>query len=327
LPKVWEIEKLDILLAKVQSGDRSALSRAITLVESSLPSDTKAAEHLIARSLEQPNSSHRIAITGVPGVGKSTFIDALGLHYTSLNKRVAVLAVDPSSSRTSGSILGDKTRMEGLSSDQKAFIRPSASALTLGGVARMTRETIALCEAAGFDIIIIETVGVGQSEIAVRAMVDSFVLLMLAGAGDELQGIKRGIMEMADVLLINKVEEANMAQARSASSDYSTALHMLGNHVNGWSPTVGMISALEGFQLEAAYALIEEHLAFLKKTGDYQSQRKEQEMDWFEEALRQGLIAQFLSDDSRRDAIDKLRDKVRSGDMSPMEAVKKSLDL
>jgi LAO/AO transport system kinase len=223
------------LIAGLSRGETRSLSRAITLVESRLSADRLLAEQLIENCPKVDHLTHRIAITGVPGVGKSTFIEAVGLRLAESGKKVAVLAIDPTSSRSVGSILGDKTRMDRLSSHPRAYIRPSASALTLGGVARNTRETILLCEAAGYDTVIIETVGVGQSETTVRGMVDSFILLMLAGAGDELQGIKRGIMEMADLLLINKVEEDIMAKARSASSDYRTALHMLGQNVFGWS--------------------------------------------------------------------------------------------
>ncbi len=216
--------------------------------------------------------------------------------------------------------------MERLSSHPQAFIRPSASAQTLGGVARKTRETILLCEAAGFDIVLIETVGVGQSEIAVRGMVDTFLLLMLAGAGDELQGIKRGIMEMADILLVNKVEEDNMAKARTAASDYRTALHMLGETANGWSTKVGMVSALTGYRIEESFEMLNEHLSFLKETGAFEKQRVDQDIQWYEEAIKQSVIELYLEDEENSARIAAGRKAVASGESSPLIAVRRAIE-
>ncbi|MEQ3690211.1 MAG: methylmalonyl Co-A mutase-associated GTPase MeaB, partial [Flavobacterium sp.] len=226
------------LVDAILKGDKTALSRAITLVESTNVSHLEKATEVIQGCLPHANKSVRIGITGVPGVGKSTFIEAFGKHLTSLGKKVAVLAVDPSSSISHGSILGDKTRMEELVKDENAFIRPSASGDSLGGVARKTREAIILCEACGFDTIVIETVGVGQSETAVHSMVDFFLLLKIAGAGDELQGIKRGIMEMADAIVINKADGDNMAKAKLAKTEFNRALHMFPAKKSGWMPKV-----------------------------------------------------------------------------------------
>ena len=233
------------LITGILEGDKTALSRAITLVESTNPEHLEKANEVIKGCLPHANNSIRIGITGVPGVGKSTFIEAFGTHLTSLGKKVAVLAVDPSSSISHGSILGDKTRMEELVKDKKAFIRPSASGGTLGGVARKTREAIILCEACGFDTIIIETVGVGQSETAVHSMVDFFLLLKISGAGDELQGIKRGIMEMTDTIVINKADGDNIVKAKLAKSEFNRALHLFPPKSSGWMPKVTTCSAYE----------------------------------------------------------------------------------
>lgn len=313
------------LISGLSRGDTRTLSRAITLVESRLPADRLIAEQLIEDCPVADQPTHRMAITGVPGVGKSTFIEAIGLRLVEAGKKVAVLAIDPTSSRSAGSILGDKTRMDRLSSHPSAFIRPSATALTLGGVARKTRETILLCEAAGYDTVIVETVGVGQSETTVRGMVDSFVLLMLAGAGDELQGIKRGIMEMADLLLINKVEDENLSQARSASTDYRTALHMLGQNEVGWSTKVGMVSALTGFQIEEAMAMIEEHRAFLLSTGAHEQQRATQNLMWFDEAVRHSIIDRYLEDEKNSERLAEQRKAVQDGKVNPLVAIRRAL--
>lgn len=245
--KLLRRKKIDTqeLISKILSQDKVALSRAITLVESTNSEHLEKANEIINACLPLANKSIRIGITGVPGVGKSTFIEAFGTYLTSLGKKVAVLAVDPSSSLSHGSILGDKTRMEDLVKDENAYIRPSASGDTLGGVARKTRETIILCEAAGFDTIIIETVGVGQSETAVHSMVDFFLLLKIAGAGDELQGIKRGIMEMADLIVINKADGDNIAKANLAKTEFNRALHLFPAKNSGWIPKVTTCSAYE----------------------------------------------------------------------------------
>jgi LAO/AO transport system kinase len=234
----------------ILSGDRAILSRAITLVESSLDSDADLASQLVQEILPKTGNSIRIGITGVPGVGKSTFIESFGKLLVDKGHQVAVLAVDPSSQKTKGSILGDKTRMDQLAADKRAFIRPSPTGTTLGGVSAKTREAMLLCEAAGFDVILIETVGVGQSETAVKGMVDFFLLLMLAGAGDELQGIKKGIMEMADALFINKAEGKNLLEAKKAKANYSNALHLFPLGENSWSPKVLLGSSVDGTGLE-----------------------------------------------------------------------------
>ena len=240
-----KIVDTDTLIASILKKDITALSRSITLVESKNKKHKAQANTILKKCLPHANNSIRIGITGVPGVGKSTFIEAFGKHLTSLGKRVAVLAIDPSSTITKGSILGDKTRMEALVKDRNAFIRPSASGNSLGGVARKTRESIILCEAAGFDVIIIETVGVGQSETTVHSMVDFFLLLKLAGAGDELQGIKRGIIEMADAIVINKADGENIKAAKMAKVEFNRALHLYPSKASDWSPKVTLCSALK----------------------------------------------------------------------------------
>jgi LAO/AO transport system kinase len=236
-----DILEVETYVDGVLSGNIVALSKAITLIESNLPSHRETAQKIIERCLPHTGKSIRLGITGVPGAGKSTFIESFGMFLTAKNKKVAVLAIDPSSQRTKGSILGDKTRMEELSNNEKAFIRPSPSAGSLGGVAQKTRESMMLCEAAGFDVVIVETVGVGQSETAVHSMVDFFLLLMIAGAGDELQGIKRGIMEMADALMINKADGDNLKRAQQAQAEYRSALHIFPKPESGWTPQVGIM--------------------------------------------------------------------------------------
>jgi LAO/AO transport system kinase len=317
-------ERASNLLTGIEKRDIRSLSKAITLLESSLQEDALDANDLLdaCSQLAQKEETHRIAITGVPGVGKSTFIEVLGLRYIAQGKRVAVLAIDPSSSRTSGSILGDKTRMERLSTEANAFIRPSAAAHTLGGVASKTREAIVLCEAAGFDVIIIETVGVGQSETAVRDMSDTFVLMMLAGAGDELQGIKRGIMEMADVMLINKVEEANLAMARSAKSEYRMALHMLGEDDYNWNPEVYMMSALHGTGIEEALHGIEIHKAFINFESRQSDRRAKQNITWFDEAMKVLAYQRFYAQAGLRERIAEMREMVAAGKKSPLAAAR-----
>ena len=251
------------IIQQLISGDRTALGRAITLVESTLPEHQVQAQEILSTCLTHSGKSIRIGVTGVPGVGKSTFIEALGKHLTFLGKRVAVLAIDPSSERAGGSILGDKTRMNELAIDEMAFIRPSPTAGSLGGVARKTRESILLCEAAGYEIILIETVGVGQSEVAVHSMVDFFLLLMLAGAGDELQGIKRGIMEMADAIAITKADEDNIQNAKNARMEYKRALHLFPPTDNGWTPKVETCSSLNKDNIDSIWNIIEEHQEWL----------------------------------------------------------------
>jgi len=258
------------------TGNRTILGQAITLIESSLPEHNQIAQEIIEKCLPYAGNSIRIGITGVPGVGKSTFIESMGKYITSKGNKLAVLAVDPSSERSKGSILGDKTRMEELATDPDAFIRPSPSAGSLGGVARKTRETIVLCEAAGFNTIFIETVGVGQSETAVHSMVDFFLLLMLAGAGDELQGIKRGIMEMADAIVINKADGENIRNAEQAKNEYQNALHLFPPTPSGWIPKVLTCSSLVKTGMDEVWKVIHEFIEKQKSSNFFALKRKEQ---------------------------------------------------
>jgi len=278
----------------ILNGDRTILSQAITLVESINPKHQAKAREIIQGCLPYSGQSIRIGITGVPGVGKSTFIETFGLYLCkTLNKQVAVLAVDPSSEKTGGSILGDKTRMEELSVEKNAFIRPSPSANSLGGVSRKTRETIILCEACGFDTILIETVGVGQSETAVHSMVDFFLLLMLAGAGDELQGIKRGIMEMADAIALTKADGDNALACKKAKNSYQYALHMLPAKESDWIPPVLLTSSLEQFGIEAVYSAIDSFKNKTSISGYFDHHRKTQNQYWFHESIK-GQIGDLL---------------------------------
>ena len=283
------------LVNGIITGDITALSRAITLVESSNPVHLSKANAIINDCLPHANQSVRIGITGVPGVGKSTFIETFGTYLTSLGKKVAVLAVDPSSSVTKGSILGDKTRMEDLVKNQNAFIRPSPSGTSLGGVARKTRETIILCEAAGYDIIIIETVGVGQSETAVHSMVDFFLLLKLAGAGDELQGIKRGIMEMADAIAINKSDGDNIKHAKLAQVEFNRAMHLYPAKPSGWLPKVTLCSALKNEGITELWSLIEDYIKLTQKNHYFETNRKEQNKFWLLQTIEDRLKSDFFN--------------------------------
>lgn len=283
------------LVSAILAGNITALSQAITLVESKNPKHTDQANAIIKACLPHANTSVRIGITGVPGVGKSTFIEAFGTHLTTLNKKVAVLAVDPSSSITKGSILGDKTRMEELVKNNNAFIRPSASGTSLGGVARKTRETIILCEAAGFDTIIIETVGVGQSETAVHSMVDFFLLLKLAGAGDELQGIKRGIIEMADAIAINKADGDNVKRAKLAKVEFNRALHMYPIKDSDWQPKVTLCSALKNDGIDAIWDVILDYITLTKQNNYFNTKRTEQNKFWLLQTIEEQLKSVFFN--------------------------------
>ena len=277
------------LAKEILKGNITALGQAITLVESSLPEDEKIAQKLLGACLLKSGNSIRIGITGVPGVGKSTFIEAFGKLLTSQGKKVAVLAIDPTSERTKGSILGDKSRMHQLSSDKNAFIRPSPNSGTLGGVANKTRESIILCEAAGFDIILIETVGVGQSETTVNNLVDFFLLLMLAGAGDELQGIKRGIMELAHALVITKADGDNCQKAKNAGLEYKSALHLFPAMENGWTPQVSTCSALENTGVEQILETITKFDAQMLSSGWKIKNRKDQNNYWLHLKVKEEL--------------------------------------
>lgn len=268
------------LAAGVLAGDRAKLARAITLVESRRPDHAAAAHALVQAVLPATGRAIRLGITGVPGAGKSTTIDALGSHLTAAGHRVAVLAVDPSSSVTGGSILGDKTRMARLAHDPNAFVRPSPTAGTLGGVAEKTRETMLLCEAAGFDVVIVETVGVGQSETTVAGMVDTFLVLMVAGTGDDLQGIKKGVLELADIVAVNKADGDNLDRARRAAGDLRAALNLIG-HAPHWAPPVALVSGLTGAGLDTLWRTVLDHRAAAEAAGAFARRRAEQQVAWF----------------------------------------------
>lgn len=273
------------LVKNITGGDRSALARAITLCESTREADRILCEAVLQEILPLTGNSVRIGITGVPGVGKSTFIEAFGELATAAGNKVAVLAIDPTSQKTKGSIMGDKTRMEKLSKNENVFIRPSPSGSALGGVSFATRETILLCEAAGFNVIIVETVGVGQSETYVRNMTDFFLLLMLAGAGDELQGIKKGIMEMADLVAINKADGANVKASMQAKADVQNALHLLPEPESGWKPRVTTISAIENKGIDEVWSIIQQYKAFTSANEFFRSNRESQKKNWLDEAI------------------------------------------
>lgn len=312
---------VDEYVSAIANGDRVVLSKAITLVESNNKSHQVIAEQIIEKCLPLSGKSFRIGITGVPGVGKSTFIEALGMYLIQQqNKKVAVLAIDPSSSKSSGSILGDKTRMNELSAQENAFIRPSPSSGTLGGVARATRESIILCEAAGYGIILVETVGVGQSETEVKLMVDFFLLLMLAGAGDELQGIKRGIMEMADALVINKAEGDNIDKAKAAKRAYQNALHLFPPNKNAWIPKVETCSAIEQTNINEIWKIMEDFQHLLVSNGFFDMQRKEQIKHWLQSEINQALIAMFNDNTAIQDKLKILEKEVLNNTKSPFAA-------
>lgn len=308
------------LVQEILSGDRNALSQAITLLESASEKHTTIAADIIHGCLPHAGKSLRIGITGVPGVGKSTFIDAFGKHLLLQNKKVAVLAIDPSSPVSGGSILGDKTRMEKLSADNRAFIRPSPSAQTLGGVTRKTRETIILCEAAGFDIIIVETVGVGQSETAVYGMTDFFLLLMLAGAGDQLQGIKRGIMEMCDAMLITKADGENVKKAQYAKSEFTSALHLFPAKETGWQPRVEVSSAVEQTGIAETWNIISEHESWMKERGLFEMHRHAQDITWMQDSIREKLVSSFFADTNVISKMKEAEELLRDGKMTPFAA-------
>lgn len=308
------------LVEGILSGNITALSRAITLVESTNPIHLAKANTIINSCLAHANQSARIGITGVPGVGKSTFIEAFGKHLTSLGKKVAVLAIDPSSTISHGSILGDKTRMEELVKDPNAFIRPSASGETLGGVARKTRETITLCEAAGFDTIIIETVGVGQSETAVHSMVDFFLLLKIAGAGDELQGIKRGIMEMADAIVINKADGDNIKKAQFAKVEFNRALHLFPAKKSGWTPKTTTCSAITSEGIPEVWNTITEFLNLTQSNSYFFEKRQNQNQFWMIETINDQLKSNFYNNPEIQQQLDSTKKAVQNDEISPFAA-------
>ncbi len=309
----------------VLNGDTTLLARAITLVESTHPDHQQKSYEIIENCLSKKTRSIRIGITGVPGVGKSTFIESLGTAMTAKAKKVAVLAVDPTSSLSRGSILGDKTRMPLLATDPMAFIRPSPSGDSLGGVARKTRESILLCEAAGFDVVLIETVGVGQSETAVHSMVDFFLLLKLAGAGDELQGIKRGIMEMADAVVINKADGANLKRALGAKSDFERALHLYPPKENSWSPKVLTCSALENQGISEIWDLIEDYVKLTRDNSSFEKNRKTQNKYWFLQTVERLLTQGFYQNPRITKELSEMTRKVEKNKISPFRAAEELL--
>ena len=314
------------LIDGILNGNISALSRAITLVESTNASHLEKANEVINACLPHATKSVRIGITGVPGVGKSTFIEAFGKHLTGLGKKVAVLAVDPSSTISHGSILGDKTRMEELVKDPNAYIRPSASGETLGGVARKTRETITLCEAAGFDTILIETVGVGQSETAVHSMVDFFLLLKISGAGDELQGIKRGIMEMADAIVINKADGDNIKKAEMAKAEFNRALHLFPAKKSGWTPKTSTCSALTHKGIPEVWNTIVEFLKLTKENNYFFEKRKEQNQYWMLETINEQLKTNFYNHSDIQKLLESTKKAVQNDEISPFAAAQELLE-
>ena len=310
----------------ILSGDRFLLSQAITLVESAAPRHHQKAQEVIEQCLPYSGNSIRVGITGVPGVGKSTFIESLGSYLTGQGHKLAVLAIDPSSSRSKGSILGDKTRMEELSSDDNAFIRPSPSAGSLGGVARKTRESVILAEAAGHDVILVETVGVGQSETAVHSMVDFFLLLMLAGAGDELQGIKRGIMEMADTLIINKADGNNKDNALRASREYKNALHLFPPPESGWETKVDICSAQTGEGIQKVWQYIKDYQNFTRNSGYFSYRRNQQARLVMYEAINQQLKEHFYQEQKIKEKLPAIEQAILDSRISPYNAARKLLD-
>jgi len=309
-------------LEGILSGNRTLLSKAITLTESSLPQHTELAQEIIEKCLLYSGKSLRIGITGVPGVGKSTFIESLGMMLIRNNRKLAVLAIDPSSERSKGSIMGDKTRMEELSAESCAFIRPSPSAGSLGGVARKTRETVILCEAAGFDTIFIETVGVGQSETAVHSMVDFFLLLMLAGAGDELQGIKRGIMEMADAIAITKADGENTGRTERAKVEFANAMHLFRPVESGWIPRVMTCSAKSKTGIREIWDTIMEYQALTQENGYFEKRRNSQSLYWMYETINQNLKDSFYHDRRIQKMLEKQESKVLHGELTPFAPAK-----
>jgi LAO/AO transport system kinase len=314
------------LIEGILNGNITALSRAITLVESTNVSHLEKANEVVNACLPHANKSVRIGITGVPGVGKSTFIEAFGKYLTGLGKKVAVLAVDPSSTISHGSILGDKTRMEELVKDKNAYIRPSASGETLGGVARKTRETITLCEACGFDTIIIETVGVGQSETAVHSMVDFFLLLKIAGAGDELQGIKRGIMEMADAIVINKADGDNVRKSKLAKVEFGRALHLFPTKKSGWIPTTSTCSSITREGISDVWETINKYVGQTQSNNYFYNKRKDQNQYWMLETINEQLKTNFFNHPEIEKLLDENKKAVQNDEISPFAAAQLLLE-
>ena len=311
----------------VLNGDRRVIAKTITVIESSLPAHQRLAQTIIDRLLPFAGKAIRLGITGVPGVGKSTFIESLGTMLVKMGHRVAVLAVDPSSKRSGGSVLADKTRMEKLAVEERAFIRPSPSGGTLGGVARKTRETMIVCEAAGFDVIIVETVGVGQSETAVASMVDFFLVLMIAGAGDELQGIKKGILELADAVAVNKADGDNIERAEFARKQYETALHFLTPSSPNWTPPVLTCSALEMIDIDVIWESVLKHHRIFTQTGELVANREIQAVDWMWSLVKEGLKDRFYQNPEVKKILPETIKEVENGALASTIAASRLLDL
>lgn len=317
---------VDEFVQGILDGNITILSQAVTLVESSLPEHQHLAQQIIEKCLPHAGQSMRIGITGVPGAGKSTSIDAFGMHLLNRGRKLAVLAIDPSSERSKGSILGDKTRMEELSRQKNAFIRPSPSAGSLGGVARKTRETIVLCEAAGFDTIFVETVGVGQSETAVHSMVDFFLLIQLAGTGDELQGIKRGIMEMADGIIINKADGDNIDKAKLAASQYKNALHLFPPAASGWTPQVLTYSGYYNIGIKQIWEMVDKYMNFTRHNGYFFLKRNEQAKYWMYETINESLRNAFYQNEAVQANIKEAERQVLDNQVSSFVAAQRMMD-
>jgi len=320
-------DRIEALARAVVAGERRALAKAITLVESTRRDHQADAQRLLERLLPETGRAVRLGITGVPGVGKSTFIEAFGMYLLGLGKRVAVLAVDPSSTRSGGSILGDKTRMTRLAAEDAAFIRPSPSGTSLGGVARRTREAMLVCEAAHFDVVIVETVGVGQSEVAVSSMVDCFLVLMLAGAGDELQGIKKGILELADALAINKADGDDVPRATRAAAEYKTALRLFRHVSPNWDPPVITVSARDARGMDEVWSIVMRHREALGATGELAAKRREQQIAWFWNVLEDEVRSRFLDRKDVRAALPGIEAEVAAGMLPPTEGARRLLAL
>lgn len=319
---MYHLPDIKVLTEGIKAGNIAILSRAITLVESNKKEHRNLAAALIDKILPYTGNSVRIGITGVPGVGKSSFIEAFGMYLSAQYKKIACLAIDPSSSLSKGSILGDKTRMQQLSVQPNVFIRPSPSGGNLGGLTNKTGETILLCEAAGFDTILVETVGVGQSETEVSSITDFFLLLMLAGAGDELQGIKRGIMEMADGLVISKADGENINKAKAARSEYARAMHFLPPHPSGWIPQVKICSAIQNTGINDVWQMIEQYVHHLKANNYFYTKRKEQNIKAFRRLLESNLLEMLFENQNVKSTIQSVEQQVNEGTISPYSAVK-----
>ena len=315
------------LVQGIRAGERATLARAITLIESKRADHRRTAHHLVQELLPRTGEAVRLGITGAPGVGKSTTIDVLGTYLTGKGHKVAVLAVDPSSTRTGGSILGDKTRMARLSSDPNAFVRPSPSSGTLGGVAAKTRETMLVCEAAGYDVVMVETVGIGQSETAVADMTDCFLVLMLPGAGDELQGLKKGIVELADMIAVNKADGDNVERARLAAAEYRAALNILAPHSATWSPPVVTYSALAQHGIAELWTQVLSHKAKMTESGELATRRRDQQVKWMRTMLEERLTARLRSDAAVRAKLRQAEAQVAAGKLAPMLAVEEIAQL